>query len=362
MAVAERGITHGLRYQARALAQVPAARDNSAWLAGTTALREENEVEVLEFDAESDTLRRSASYRHPPEIWHIASCPEDPLRLITVFNDGGRYGATLWRADLHKQQLEAQASLCSPPALGEAGGAGGGGQRIHAALWRQGGIAATVEDLRLRCWQIGEAEAQEIGSLEGEAGATFAGGAWDPTDSSRLASIASKSVQLWDVRSMKRTGGVAAASPQQLRDCHFACNTPHVLSTVGDDQQLRVWDLRRADSGPLLTLGGHSRWVWRVRHNPVHDSLLLTSAADCAVGLHYLPGIRAAAQHKRPVAPPPPGKPPPDGRVHSIGDHEEAVYGVEWSTVDPWVFASLSYDGRVVINRVPSSLKYKILI
>lgn len=44
MAVAERGITHGLRYQARALAQVPAARDNSAWLAGTTALREENEV------------------------------------------------------------------------------------------------------------------------------------------------------------------------------------------------------------------------------------------------------------------------------------------------------------------------------
>ena len=36
--------------------------------------------------------------------------------------------------------------------------------------------------------------------------------------------------------------------------------------------------------------------------------------------------------------------------------------GVEWSMADPWVFASLSYDGRVVINRVPSSIKYKILI
>ena len=45
-------------------------------------------MEVLEFDAESDTLRQTASYRHPPEIWHIASCPEDSLRLITVFNDG----------------------------------------------------------------------------------------------------------------------------------------------------------------------------------------------------------------------------------------------------------------------------------
>ena len=44
MSIAERGITHGMRYQARALAQVTAARDHSTWLAGTTALKEENEV------------------------------------------------------------------------------------------------------------------------------------------------------------------------------------------------------------------------------------------------------------------------------------------------------------------------------
>jgi hypothetical protein len=37
---------------------------------------------------------------------------------------------------------------------------------------------------------------------------------------------------------------------------------------------------RRADQGPLLALGGHARWVWRVRHNPVHDALMLTSAGD----------------------------------------------------------------------------------
>lgn len=69
---------------------------------------------------------------------------------------GGAYGATLWRADAESQQLEAQAPLSSPAS----DGGGGGGQRIHAALWRQGGVAATVEDRRLRCWQIGEAEAQ----------------------------------------------------------------------------------------------------------------------------------------------------------------------------------------------------------
>ena len=56
--------------------------------------------------------------------------------------------------------------------------------------------------------------------------------------------------QLWDVRSMKRAGGVASASAQPLRDCDFASNTPHVLSTVGDDQQLRVWDLRSCPPPP----------------------------------------------------------------------------------------------------------------
>ncbi len=49
---------------------------------------------------------------------------------------------------------------------------------------------------------------------------------------------------------------------------------------------------RMSEGGPLVAVGGHSRWVWRARHNPLHDSLLLTSSADCTVGLHYLPGIR----------------------------------------------------------------------
>lgn len=44
MAVAERGITHGMRYQARALAAQTAEKERPCWIAGTTALREDNEV------------------------------------------------------------------------------------------------------------------------------------------------------------------------------------------------------------------------------------------------------------------------------------------------------------------------------
>ncbi len=43
-------------------------------------------------------------------------------------------------------------------------------------------------------------------------------------------------------------------------------------------------------------------------------------------------------------------------------EHEDSVYAVEWSGADPWLFASLSHDGRLVINTVPDKLKYNILL
>jgi hypothetical protein len=51
-----------------------------------------------------------------------------------------------------------------------------------------------------------------------------------------------------------------------------------------------------------------------------------------------------------------------DGRVHAYDEHEDSTYCVAWSAADPWAFASLSYDGRLVVNKVPKNVKYKVLI
>lgn len=51
-----------------------------------------------------------------------------------------------------------------------------------------------------------------------------------------------------------------------------------------------------------------------------------------------------------------------DSVVSTYEEHEDSVYAAEWSSADPWLFASLSYDGRLVINRVPRALKYRILL
>jgi len=51
-----------------------------------------------------------------------------------------------------------------------------------------------------------------------------------------------------------------------------------------------------------------------------------------------------------------------DGVVNVCEEHEDSVYAVEWSCADPWIYASLSYDGRLVISRVPRATKYHILL
>jgi hypothetical protein len=41
--------------------------------------------------------------------------------------------------------------------------------------------------------------------------------------------------------------------------------------------------------------------------------------------------------------------------IKSFEEHEDSVYSIAWGS-STWVFASLSYDGRVVINRVPEEI------
>ena len=41
---------------------------------------------------------------------------------------------------------------------------------------------------------------------------------------------------------------------------------------------------------------------------------------------------------------------------------EDSVLSVDWSAVDAWTFAGVSYNGTFFLNTVPSKTKYSILI
>ena len=51
-----------------------------------------------------------------------------------------------------------------------------------------------------------------------------------------------------------------------------------------------------------------------------------------------------------------------DEIVFTYDQHGETVHTAAWSLNDPWIFASLSFDGNIVVNCVPSEYKYKIIL
>ena len=48
-------------------------------------------------------------------------------------------------------------------------------------------------------------------------------------------------------------------------------------------------------------------------------------------------------------------------RLHD-DDHDDSVVAAAWSAHNAWVYASLSYGGRVVVAQVPSAEKYRVLL
>ena len=167
-----------------------------------------------------------------------------------------------------------------------------------------------------------------------------------------------------------------------------------MLVSCGDDRKVKFWDVRNLVS-PVRTLAGHSHYAWCVRFNPFHDQLLLSGGSDNLVNLWRVASCSSAPWigAEEPAGGTPgsnnsgsgssnggagtgatgegnwgagddadSSSDPPDVKVRVIDQHEDSVYGVAWSPADAWMYCSLSYDGTVILNHVPSSEKYKILL
>lgn len=165
-----------------------------------------------------------------------------------------------------------------------------------------------------------------------------------------------------------------------MRDVDYNPNKPFCLVSCGEDRLIKFWDLRSTQA-PIKSIVGHDHWVNTVKYNRFHDQLLLSGSSDCMVHLWRVSSVSSAPLLE-------PEDDDIDGleanvngdgvgfaggingskgeaadiRVRTFDEHEESVYSLAWSACDAWVLTSLSYDGQVVLNHVPSTEKYKILL
>jgi len=337
---------YGLPTSARCAASVGACRDASRWLVATTALKAENEVHLLELEEGSNRLECRGVFAHRGEVWDVAASPNDENLFFTVFNDGGSRDAALWEAndgklnakfetkgkqrDLRRVVWSPEAGISEQVAL-----ASGDGVKIWD-LSRDGGVVSCATGL---------------GELENVLAAS-----WNPLDHNVLCASCSDTLRCLDLRTMTETVTIEGAHEMAARDVDFSKTNQHLLASGGDDCHTCVWDLRKP-SDPVVKVSSHSHWVWQARFNPYHEQLLLTSSSDSLVQLWNLAqdeedGNKTEARASSGA----------DLKPHTFDEHEDSVYSVSWSTADPWTFLTLSYDGRVMCNQVPSSVKYKILL
>lgn len=384
-------VIYGLEdFQARALAAHTAESEKINFLVGTQSLRRVNQVQLIEFDDDTSLVTKQ-TFEHPAgEVWKIVGAPQSLDMIATVYNNTqdycGEFGAAIWRLPLEgsssavmddsRSQGEQVEKVCSldgrcegdPQIPGSP--IPGLGSQMWSVVWapEDDSRLVTLVDNHLYLWDIKIAgkSAKVVGevTVEGRSSVSLGCGRWYPHQlGSQVAATHGSSVRAWDLRTMKPSWCVESAHVQLVRDLDFNPNMQYYLATCGDDCKTKFWDIRNTQQ-PLKELTDHSHWVWSVRYNASYDQLVLTCSSDQRVILSNLPSIASQPfgtmidqEENKEEKEKPDGS--EEGVIQIYDDHEDSVYAVEWSAADFWTFASLSYDGRLVINKVPRSIKYK---
>lgn len=338
------GIGYGLKYQARCIAEVKADTDYTSFLTGTLSLKEENEVHLLRLTSGGSELICEGLFSHPNEIWDLSSCPFDQRIFSTVFSTGESFGAAIWQipelyGQLNSPQLERVASLDAHVG------------KINCVLWWPSGRCdklISMDEQNIFLWSLDSSNKSAEVLSKDSAGMlhSLSGGAWDPHDVNAVAATGESSVQFWDLRTMKKVNSIERA---HVRGVDYNPKREHILITAEDESGIHVWDLRKAKT-PVQELPGHTHWTWAVKCNPEYDGLILSAGTDSAVNLWY--ASASSTNDKAPESPVESTRQRVNLLLNSYTDYEDSVYGLAWSSREPWVFASLSYDGRVVIESV----------
>jgi WD40 repeat protein len=321
------------------------------------------------------------------ETWCMSTSPSDRTEAVVVSSDrqGGNPEAVLIGLGENSHKT----------VRGVLGGGGEAGAGVVGAVrgvcYEPTGAkrqVALVGDTRLSIFDVGTLK-RETGVEVGKASTV----SWSPHHTHTVAYSAEASIRGVDLRSGKPLFAIENAHGQGVRAVDFNPNRPYYFASGGDDCRVKFWDLRRAD-GPIKTLSSHSHWVWGVQYNHYHDQLVVSCSSDSVVNLWNVSSISSAAASSSASASASAAaaaagaagsgsgsdsgggagsdsgrsgkedKKSADGLVASFDDHESSVYSAAWSynENDSWIFASLSYDGRVVTSAVPQEEKYKILL
>ena len=393
-----------LHQPVRTLDAVRGDKVDSKFVVGSCSLRGDNHLSVIRFHSELNQLGVDAILHHPTgPISRVCTSPNDKTMVLTVAENSPE--GILWRIprDLMDQNdeigfngdddglgagtrevssMEQVASLQAPQSQQQTDTTS---TNVADITWRgafdeepsaMGDVLTLDNGGRLAQWDLSLGASQ----LTREISAFSPGDdiehapwnvpprmAWDPHNVDITAVSMGTRVKVTDWRSANATATELCTSfhchRYGITDLDFNPNKPNVIATSGQDGLLKFWDLRSPKKSLLVARGGHRHWASRVSYNPFHDQLVISAGTDSLVNLWRVSTISSAplltldegnTDDKSETS-------APNVRV-SRYEHMDSVYALAWGAADAWVYATAGYDGKVVLNHVPSKEKYKILL
>ena len=381
-----------LNVPTKALDAVRADKIDSRFIVGTCAL-EQNHLNVLRFHSELNELGVDATLDHPTgPVGLVCTSPSDKSLVVTAPEQSS--AATLWR--IPSDVMSCTDNLDYDPDRGDGTSAGAmtssryaleevveldhGSSRLSDIVWGDSSFlfddeASSIGEIltldysgRLQQWDISDGQARSVRSESMPMGIqlTRPRMAWDPHNHHAVSVTVGTNVQVldWRADTSVPSGTVASIKAHRygVTDLDYNPNKPYVLATGGQDGLVKYWDMRSAKTPLLVTRGGHSHYVCNVKYNPFHDQLVVSTGTDSVVNLWRVSTISSAPLLTLDEDNPEKSETSaPNVRVARY-EHIDSVYGMAWSAADAWVYATVGYDGKVVLNHVPSKEKYKILL
>ncbi|KAJ3241482.1 Protein tssc1 [Chytriomyces hyalinus] len=380
-------MSFSMTHQARCVAPQIAEEQRPRFFVGTSSVfngpSAENELRLLDFDEDENEVS-TQTFPHKNQIRHLAPSIDKPDLIFTCHQDptpklnacASLYLLSAIITNDHDQKLANQSGMLTELLCIESCDRVAG---INKIFWDPSGDKGRVVAVGTRSLGLyGIDRGLSKGTLESSLSLSDFGAfhedtidcaKWNPHNLDEFAIGAGSTLLGLDLRSSNSTFQITNAHTECIRDLDFNPNKPHHLATGGNDGKVRIWDTRNA-SKPVKELVNHTHYVWSVNFNRFHDQLLLSSSSDCLVHLHNAVSVSST----------------PHGLIRSLDEDvdredgvmdeikttdeliatyrefEDSVYAVSWSTADPWIFASLSFDGRVNINIVPRDVKYSIIL
>ncbi|KAI8120198.1 hypothetical protein FF38_09523 [Lucilia cuprina] len=373
------GLIYGLELQARALAPQLAESNEIRYFIATNSLKPTNQVHLVEYNEEKSNITSKIFEHSMGEVWKINASPHDLHEIATCYNEQ------------NGNSFKTKAALLTY-SDGDAN-AGNVGIKSEFLEWHKMEILDTekhgekvktleyhpnhketlacVVDNKIVLFDRGEAETRQIAEVTSTGSATkhinpFNTGKWSyHHQGQQFVALHDTHVRAYDIRDPQHvTWSIEEAHGQLVRDIDCNPNKQCHFVTGGDDGFIKIWDCRLPKE-PVFVRNDHSHWVWSVRFNTFHDQLVLSSSSDCKVLLTCAGSVSSEAVEELAINNPKEEvqrKYLADGLLQAFDQHEDSVYCVEWSNVDPWIFASLSYDGRLLISKVPKQYKYQIIL